>query len=166
MTTKSNGSRNGSTTRDIKITGIVEKETPVGAMKDVYTDLTEGIQSVDVRCEELGVCMAQLQDRMDGLVHFVKDLSETYSIFLNRLQDVQDTVKRMDQKLDNQVQKLLDRLIEMAMVNSGQPVEAVTRRVKGRIDSDFSDEDSWSVGDETPGDVWPPEGCDSMELKG
>lgn len=137
----------------------------MSAMKDVYTELVEGIQSTDARCEKLGVSMSLAHDRLDALANLVRDLTETYAGFSHRLQQVQESAKRIDVKLDNQVHKLLDRVIEMAMVNQGKPVAATTHRT--RSDNSFSNQDSWSVvSEQNPDDVWPPPGCDSMELKG
>lgn len=157
MTKRLTASPSGSTTP--------KEEKPVGAMKDVYTELVEGIQSVDVRCEELGVCLSSTNDRMDNFTALVGDLITTYSGFSHQLQQLQESVKRIDTKLDHQVQKLLDRVIEMAMVNQGKPTEAAVHRTKS--DNAFSSQDAWSVvSEQNPDDVWPPPGCDTMELRG
>ncbi len=172
MTKKSSKSQSGSTT---------PKEKPVGAMKDVYTELTEGIQSVDVRCEELGVCMSQMQTRLDGLIDMVKDLSqmqtrldeigpylrtlnEQQSAASHRMAMLEDWTRRVDVKHDQQIQVLLDRVIEMAMVNQGKPAAAAIHRTKS--DNLFSNKYSWGAVSEQTEDEWPPPGCDSQELKG
>ncbi len=157
MTKKSKKSPSGSTTPE-------EKE-PVGVMKSVYTELTEGIQSCDKRCEEIGVCMSLVHERLEALANLTKNLVMTCANNDLRLTKLQDWTRRVDIKHDQQIQKLLDRVIEMAMVNQGKPVEATAHRSKS--DNTFSNEDSWSiVSGENPDDVWPPAGCDSMELWG
>jgi len=157
MTKRLKESPSGSTTPNRAV-------TDVGAMKDIYTELTEGIQSADKRCEEIGVCMSLVHDRLDAMSNVIRDLIETYGGFSHRLQQVQESSKRIDTKLDNQVQKLLDRVVEMAMVNQDKPVEAAAHRT--RSDNSFSNPDAWAVGSEQADDKWPPEGCDTMELRG
>lgn len=158
MTKRLNESPSGSTTSEAK--------KPVGAMKRTYAELTEGIQSVDARCAELGVHMDRTNSRLGDLSHLTRTLVEEYKGLAFRMEKLQDWTCLVDTRHDHQVQKLLDRVIEMAMVNSGKPDMADIYQRQARKMNDFSNQDSWAVGDEQSDDKWPPEGCDSMELKG
>ena len=156
MTQTSNENPSGSTTPE---------EKPVGAMKNIYTELAEGVMSAGVGIEELGVCLAETNDRIDGLAGTLDRLLGRHDRTQQQIDNLYELMSVVNSKLDNQVQKLLDRVIEMAMVNQGKPTEAAVHRTHS--DNSFSSEDSWGVvSEQNPDDTWPPPGCDTMELRG
>lgn len=136
----------------------------MGRMKDVYTELTEGILSVDVRQMECNVSLTAINKRLDALLHLMSDMVK-----------LEDSIKKMEENIERRLSrmeaaqvdsgKLVDRMIEMTLVQSGQPDQAVLHRAQSRLDqTSFSDPQSWA-GEEQE-DVWPPPGCDAMESRG
>lgn len=118
-------------------------------MKDTYIELVEGIQSIDVR--------------MDQMLHLMKDMV----LLEGKIETMEEEIRgRLDKMEASQVDssKLVDRLIEMSMVVKGQASEAVTHRAQTGRENDFSDKQSWM--DEPDDDAWPPPGCDVMDNRG
>ncbi len=117
------------------------------------------------KVEEVGTCMSLVNSRLDQLLHLMKDMVQLES----HIDEVEERIlSRLDKLAASQVDsgKLVDRLIEMSMVNRGQSQDAVIHRSQARIESNFSDQNAWTEEDETPEDVWPPPGCDAMDVRG
>jgi hypothetical protein len=120
-------------------------------MKDIYTQLTESMESIGGRLDSLDT-------RLDHLIHLMADMVK-----------MEKTIQDLETKIDHRIGRLMDQVVEMAMVQTGDADAAVRHRAQARLDKTlFSDPVSWDAQD-TPGmedGQWPPEGCDSMELKG
>jgi hypothetical protein len=102
--------------------------------------------------------------RMDQLLHLMQEMVGLEG----RIERMEAEIgKKLDRMEASQVDssKLVDRLIEMSMVQQGSATEAVTHRAQSRLENDFSSQQSW-VEDEEEGDVWPPKNSDVMESKG
>lgn len=134
-------------------------------MKGIYEELVTGIQSIDIRQEEQGVCLAEVNNRLDSLLHLMSDMVKMES----RIESMEKTIgERLDRMAAAQMDsgKLVDRLIEMSLVNQGQGNQAAIHRSQSRLDNNFSNPETWE-GEKVPAeDVWPPPGCDTMELQG
>jgi predicted amino acid racemase len=119
-------------------------------MKDIYTELTEGIQSLDHRLDQ----MLQLLKEMVLLEGKIERMEEKIGVQLDRMEAAQVGSG-----------KLVDRLIEMSLIQQGHPGEAVTHRAQTRLENnDFSNPQSWT--EEVEEGVWPPPNCDVMESRG
>lgn len=134
-------------------------------MKDIYTELTEGIQSI-VDCQkEHGVCLEEVDSRLDSLLHLMQDMVKMES----RIESMERTIsERLDRMAAAQMDsgKLVDRLIEMSLVNRGEGHQAAVHRSQSRLDNNFSSPQSWEGDKETEEDVWPPPGCDAVDVVG
>lgn len=137
----------------------------MGRMKDLYGDLVAGIQSIDVRQEEQGVCLGEVNNRLDSLLHLMSDMVKMES----RIESMERTIsERLDRMAAAQMDsgKLVDRLIEMSLVNRGEGHQAAVHRSQSRLDNNFSSPQSWEGDKETEEDVWPPPGCDAVDVVG
>ena len=134
-------------------------------MKDIYTELTQGIQSIEGHQEEQGVCLAEVNNRLDSLLHLMSDMVKMEASIENMERTISE---RLDHMAAAQMDsgKLVDRLIEMSLVNRGQGDQAAIHRSQSRLDNNFSSPQSWEAEKEPPEDIWPPPGCDTMELQG
>jgi hypothetical protein len=116
---------------------------------------------------KLGRTMQRLftvERKLDQLLHLLKDMVALEG----HIDEVEESIlSRLDKLAASQVDssKLVDRLIEMSMVNRGQSQDAVVHRAQARVESNFSDVQSWTP-DEQPEDVWPPKGCDAVDIQG
>ena len=113
----------------------------------------------------LSVKQLELGKQLDQLLHLMKDMVQLEG----HIDEVEERIlSRLDKLVASQVDsgKLVDRLIEMSMVNKGQSQDAVIHRSQARIESNFSNENAWTSEDKTPEDVWPPPGCDAMDVRG
>lgn len=69
----------------------------------------------------------------------------------------------LDQQIKTQsraADRMADRMIEMALVNSGRAVEAVSHR-RALKEEDESGRDPWQ---DSPATQWPPPNCDAVNL--
>lgn len=119
-----------------------------GHLLSRMTELMGGIQSLDHRMDQ----MLQLLKEMVLLEGKIEKMEEKIGGQLSRMEASQ---------VDSG--KLVDRLIEMSLVQQGHPGEAVTHRAQSRLDNDFSNKQSWT--EEEEDDVWPPPDCDVMESR-
>ena len=136
----------------------------MGRMKDVYTELVEGIHSIDLRQTQCNANMIGLEKRLDGLLHLMSDMVK-----------LEDQIRKMEENIDRRLTRieasqsipgqLVDRLIEMSLVQSGKADQAVLHRAQSRLDmsKNFFEQPDGGQEDE---DVWPPPGCDAMESRG
>lgn len=137
----------------------------MGKMKDIYGELVSGIQSIDVRQEEQGACLAEVNNRLDSLLHLMSDMVKMEASIENMERTISERLDRMAAaQMDSG--KLVDRLIEMSLVNRGQGDQAAIHRSQSRLDNNFSSPQSWEGDKEDPEDVWPPPGCDAMDVRG
>jgi predicted amino acid racemase len=117
--------------------------------KDEYAQLTEGIQS--------------LGHRMDQMLQLLKEMV----LLEGKIEKMESEIGgRLDRMEASSVDsgKLVDRLIEMSLVQQGHPGEAVTHRAQSRLESkDFSSIQSEIEEEEE--DVWPPPNCDVMGIR-
>ncbi len=125
----------------------------MGRMKDVYADLVSGIQSVDVRVAELGVCMAETNNRLDSLLHLMNDMVK-----------MEAKIESLEEKIDGQVKMLLDRVVEMSMIQRGDMEQANVHRAQSRLESGHTSFDNWEK--EEKKEDWPPPGCDAVDIRG
>lgn len=132
----------------------------MGRMKDLDERLTYQDEMLDC----LGTRYENLQHQMDQMLHLLADMVK-----------MEDQIKKMEENIERRLSrmeaaqvdssKLVDRLIEMSLVRSGQPDQAVLHRAQSRLEqTHFSDPQSWAGDGEE--DVWPPPGCDAMESRG
>jgi len=69
----------------------------------------------------------------------------------------------LDEQVKNQsraADRMADRMIEMAMVNTGRSVEAASHR-RTLAEPQPGVSDLW---EENPSDQWPPPGCDAVQM--
>ncbi len=121
------------------------------------------IKVVGDQVAALGDCLDKSNKRMDGLLHLMSDMVK-----------MEDQIKKMEENIEQRLSrmeaahvdsgKLVDRLIEMTLVQSGQSEQAVLHRAQSRLDKTEGFGRFDSDQDET--DVWPPPGCDAMESIG
>ena len=117
------------------------------------------------KVRSISVDTGMLRARMDQLLHLMKEMVSLEG----HIDEVEGRIlSRLDKLAASQVDsgKLVDRLIEMSMVTRGQSQDAVIHRSQARIESNFSDQNSWTAEEETPEDTWPPPGCDAMDVRG
>lgn len=103
--------------------------------------------------------------RLDGLLHMMSDMVRVEDQIKKMEENIERRLSRMEAAQGDSV-KLVDRLIEMTLVQAGQPDQAVLHRAQSRLDQNnnfFSQKDERVEEDE---DVWPPPGCDAMESRG
>lgn len=132
-------------------------------MKDIYTELVDGIREIEDKQDEMGESLSKINERLDSLLHLMKDIV----LLESKIEIMEKEIGgRLDKMEASQVDssKLVDRLIEMAMINRGQAVEAVTHRAQARLENDFSNKQSWE--DEPDEEVWPPPNCDVLDNLG
>ncbi len=122
-------------------------------------------ECLDVRTAESVRHITRIDEKLDALLHLMKEMVSLEG----HIDEVEERIlSRLDKLAASQVDsgKLVDRLIEMSMVTRGQSQDAVIHRSQARIESNFSNENAWTSEDETPEDVWPPPGCDAMDVRG
>jgi hypothetical protein len=137
----------------------------MGFMKGIYGDLVAGIQSIEVYQKEQEESLVGINRRLDSLLHFMSDMVKMES----RIESMERTIsERLDRMAAAQMDsgKLVDRLIEMSLVNRGQGDQAAIHRSQSRLESNFSNPQSWEGDKESEEDVWPPRGCDAMDIVG
>ncbi len=121
-------------------------------MKNIYTQITETLSSVDARLDSVDT-------RLDQLVHLMQDMVK-----------MEKAIQDLEKKIDQQVGRVMDRVVEMAMVKTGDANAAVMHRAQTRLDRAHGfDKAAWEgqgPAAEPEGEAqWPPPGCDSMEIK-
>ena len=117
------------------------------------------------KVKELNEHLSLLTHKMDSLLHLMKDMVLLEGKIESMEEEIRGRLERMEAaQVDSS--KLVDRLIEMSMVTCGQPQEATVHRAQSRLEhANFSDPQSWAEG-EVDEDVWPPPGCDTMDVNG
>lgn len=109
--------------------------------------------------------IAKMVEQNDMIERLLRLLQGQVAINSKRIEAVRVLLDGQIKNQSRSADRMADRMIEMAMVNQGKPTEAAVHRT--RSDNAFSSQDAWAVGSEqNPDDVWPPAGCDSMELRG
>lgn len=93
-------------------------------------------------------------------------LAENATVMEMQISSVSRSLIAVNAKLDlltkvnqEQVTKLADRLVEMAMVRQGSPGPASVHRSAARMEKPAEGPDLWESEDK-----WPPEGHVSMEM--
>lgn len=131
-------------------------------MKDIYTELTQGIHSIEGWQTANSQSLKAVEHRIDGLLHLMSDMVKMEDQIRKMEENIERRLARMEAaQMDNG--KLVDRLIEMTLVQAGQADQAVLHRAQSRLDTGYFDRPTEEVVDE---DVWPPPGCDAMESIG
>ncbi len=136
----------------------------MGRMKDIYAELTEGIMSANVTADHALKVLEATNSRIDGLLQLMKEMV----LMEGRIDKVESTIlERLARMEASQVGsgKLIDRIIEMTLVNQGDSHGAAVHRSQSRLENNFSSPESWAP-DEPDEDVWPPPGSDCVDLKG
>jgi len=129
-------------------------------MKDLDTRLSGMEEWHEVHSQ----AFATLAHKLDALLHLMKDMV----LLEGKIESMEESVcERLARMEASQVDsgKLVDRLIEMTMVQQGQGTEAAVHRAQSRLDNNFSSPQSWTA-DEPPEDIWPPPGADVMDIRG
>lgn len=106
------------------------------------------------KMKDLDTRLENLENKLDNLLHLMRDM-----VLL------EGKIERLEEKIDGQIKTLLDRVVEMSMVQQGQPGEANVHRAQARLDNDFSNPQSWTE-DKVEEDVWPPPNCDVVGING
>lgn len=133
-------------------------------MKNVYTEITEGIQSIDARQADQNALLSEVNRRLDTLLHLMSDMVKLESKIEGVEKVIETQLSRMEAaQVDSGM--LVDRLIEMTLVNQGQGHEAAMHRSQSRLENTFSSPQAWQE-DDVKEDVWPPPDCDVMDIVG
>lgn len=133
-------------------------------MKEVYMELSDGIQLLEVQQRECNVSLVSVNKHLDALLHLMSDMMKLEDQIRKMEENIERRLSRMEAvQVDSS--KLVDRIIEMTLVQAGKADQAVLHRAQSRLEqTSFSDPQSWA-GEEQE-DVWPPPGCDAMESRG
>lgn len=121
--------------------------------------------------------MSRTSDKLDTIAALVAEVSKKQDTFLRLMVLLERKIESMEEVMEEEIRgrlermeaaqvdsgKLVDRLIEMSLVNQGQAREAAIHRTQSRLENDFSNPQSWTD-DEVKEDVWPPPGCDAMDV--
>ncbi len=135
----------------------------MGRMKEVYVEITDMLDCLGNRYENLQHVTERTDKRIDGLLHLMTDMVKMEDQIRKMEENIEIRLSRMEAaQVDSG--KLVDRLIEMTLVQSGQSEQAVLHRAQSRLDSGFFDRPHDRIEDQE--DVWPPPGCDAMESIG
>lgn len=136
----------------------------MGRMKDIYGDLLEGIQEANLNATVMLGKLDETNKRIDGLLQLMKEMV----LMEGKIDKVETNImERLARMEASQVgsSKLIDRIIEMTLVNQGDGHAAAVHRSQSRLENNFSSPESWAP-DEPDEDVWPPPGSDCVDLKG
>jgi uncharacterized coiled-coil protein SlyX len=116
--------------------------------------------------------MKNLDIRLDEIESWNVCHSKAIKSLANKLEDQKTCMDFLHDRLDRMVtaqvdsSKLVDRLIEMSLVTRGEGEQAGVHRAQSRIEhSNFSNPQAWGEEEEQE-DVWPPPGCDAMDVTG
>ena len=83
------------------------------------------------------------------------------ALCLKRLTDLRATIDQMQKSQSRAVDRMADRMIELAMVNQGDSRAAAGhRRSLNEDDHPADTNDLWK----NAGDDWPPPGCDAVSM--
>lgn len=113
------------------------------------------MKEIDRVLRDIDGRMESVDRQLGQLLHLMADMVQLEGKLERRFDEIKVLVGRSD--------KLVDRLLEMSMVQSGHPTEAVQHRAQTRIENQSTEREVWEDDEE---DVWPPKGCDSMEMNG
>jgi hypothetical protein len=113
------------------------------------------IKEIDMVLRNTEESLGSVEDKLDRLLHLMQDMVR-----------LEGKIQSLEEKIDGKVDKLTDRLVEMAMVKSGDTQAAVQHRAQSRLETnDFSNQESWDE-NEAKEEPWPPPGCNVMESIG
>ena len=93
--------------------------------------------------------------RLDGLTHLMQDMVK-----------LEDTIKNLEEKIDGRVKNTTDSLIQMAMVNRGEPQTAVMHKATAQREYAGDRHNGWEAKtvEEDPEEVWPPPNSDVVRM--
>lgn len=137
----------------------------LGELKSWHIAHAKAFKGISHQQKEQGVCLEEVDSRLDSLLHLMSDMVKMES----RIESMERTIsERLDRMAAAQMDsgKLVDRLIEMSLVNRGEGHQAAVHRSQSRLDNNFSSPQSWEGDKETEEDVWPPPGCDAVDVVG
>ena len=107
------------------------------------------MKEIDLVLRDIDMNMEDMNKKFDQILHLLRDMVR-----------LEDSIKRLEEKIDSRITAMADRLCEMALIKAGQGVEAVQLRSQATKDTRFSEEEAWQ---EEPDD-WAD--LDRMDLKG
>lgn len=114
--------------------------------------------------KNLRTSVDDMNSRIDGVLHLLTEMVK-----------MEDQIKKMEENIASRLSrmeasqlyagKLVDSLIEMALVIKGEGQQAVIHRAQSRLDTGVHNPETWGHDIEDT-EQWPPPGCDAMESIG
>jgi hypothetical protein len=103
----------------------------------------------------------KMSEQMETVTKLLRVLQGQTAINSKRIEAMRVIVEQAEKTRSHAADRMADRMIEMAMVNQGKAVEAVSHRRSLEEGSQREEGDPWQ---DSPDTQWPPPGCDVISV--
>lgn len=99
--------------------------------------------------KNLDVRLRTIEEKLDLQLHLMQDMVK-----------LEGKIERVETAIEGTQSRMMDRLVELAMVKQGAVQEATVHRAQSRLENQPVNTDEWEDKEEK----WPPEGCTVVDI--